>query len=142
MNISSSTRESVILVIEDEVFIRENLIELLEIEGFQAIGAENGSVGVQLAQENQPDLILCDVMMPELDGYGVLEVLRQDSATASIPFIFLTAGADRSNLQRIRELGMKYILKPFNVEQFFGTISALLEESSQTETDDSSETET
>ena len=118
-----------ILVVEDEIFIRENLIELLEIEGFQAIGAENGCVGVQLAQEHQPDLILCDVMMPELDGYGVLAALRQDSATAKIPFMFLTASADRSNLQKIRELGMNdYILKPFNVEKFLSAIASRLDE--------------
>ncbi|HEY9900859.1 MAG TPA: response regulator [Candidatus Sericytochromatia bacterium] len=79
-----------ILVIEDEVFIRENLIELLEIEGYEAIGAENGAVGVKLAKEYQPNLILCDVMMPELDGYGVLDALRQDPLTAAIPFRFIT----------------------------------------------------
>lgn len=117
-----------ILVIEDEIFIRENLIELLEIEGFDAIGAENGTQGVQLARERQPDLILCDVMMPELDGYGVLSALREDTVTAMIPFMFLTASADRSNLQRIREMGMNdYILKPFNVDQFLSAIAERLE---------------
>jgi CheY-like chemotaxis protein len=117
-----------ILVIEDEVFIRENLIELLEIEGFEAVGAENGFVGVRLAKDYQPDLILCDVMMPELDGYGVLEALRKDSATAMIPFMFLTASADRNNLQRIRDMGMNdYILKPFNVDKFLAAISNRLE---------------
>lgn len=83
-----------ILVIEDEFFIRENLLELLEIEGFDAVGAENGLVGVRLAKEYQPDLILCDVMMPELDGFGVLKALREDSATATIPFLFLSASGD------------------------------------------------
>lgn len=118
-----------ILVIEDEIFIRENLIELLEIEGFEAVGAENGFVGVDLAKEYQPDLILCDVMMPELDGYGVLTALRQESATATIPFMFLTASADRNNLQRIRDMGMKdYILKPFNVEKFLSAIATRLED--------------
>jgi CheY-like chemotaxis protein len=122
-------RGKTILIIEDEGFIRDNLIELLEIEGYEAMGAENGSVGVQLAKEYQPGLILCDVMMPELDGYGVLEALRQDSATATIPFIFLTASADRSNLQRIRELGRNdYILKPFNVDQFLQAIATHLED--------------
>ncbi|NEO42615.1 MAG: response regulator [Moorea sp. SIOASIH] len=118
-----------ILVIEDEIFIRENLIELLEIEGFDALGAENGVEGVQLVQQEPPDLILCDVMMPELDGYGVLEVLRQDPATAKIPFMFLTASADRSNIQKIRELGIHdYILKPFNVDKFLDVISNRLAE--------------
>lgn len=118
-----------ILVIEDEIFIRENLIELLEIEGFQAEGAENGNLGVELAKDFQPDLILCDVMMPELDGYGVLSALRQDAATATIPFMFLTASADRSNLQRIRDMGIsEYILKPFNVDQFLSAIASRLQE--------------
>lgn len=117
-----------ILVIEDEVFIRENLLELLEIEGFEAVGAENGYVGVHLAKEHQPDLILCDVMMPELDGYGVLETLRQDPTTAVIPFLFLTASADRNNLQKLRELGMNdYILKPFNVDKFLQAITVRME---------------
>ncbi|NEQ88012.1 MAG: response regulator, partial [Moorea sp. SIO2I5] len=118
-----------ILVIEDEIFIRENLIELLEIEGFDAKGAENGVEGVQLVKKEAPDLILCDVMMPELDGYGVLEALRQDPATAKIPFMFLTASADRSNIQKIRELGIHdYILKPFNVDKFLDVISNRLAE--------------
>ncbi|MBE9129987.1 MULTISPECIES: response regulator transcription factor [unclassified Coleofasciculus] len=113
-----------ILIIEDESFIRDNLIELLEIEGFEAIGAENGNIGVQKAKDYQPDLILCDVMMPELNGYGVLESLRQDSATENIPFMFLTASADKGNLQKIRELGINdYILKPFNVDKFLVVIA-------------------
>ncbi len=121
-----------ILVIEDEVFIRENLIELLEIEGFEAIGAENGTSGLHLAKEHQPNLILCDVMMPELDGFGVLEALRQDSVTATIPFMFLTASADRNNLRRIRGLGMSdYILKPFNVDKFLEVVSSCLDNSTQ-----------
>lgn len=122
-----------ILVIEDEVFIRDNLIELLEIEGFEALGAENGSVGLQLAKEYQPDLILCDVQMPELDGYGVLNGLRQDPTTATIPFLFLTASADRGNIQKIRAMGMNdYILKPFNVDKFLAAIAARLGNSADT----------
>jgi CheY-like chemotaxis protein len=117
-----------ILVIEDENFIRENLLELLEIEGFEAVGAENGCVGVELAKQQQPDLILCDVMMPELDGYGVLEALRRDPVTARIPFLFLTASADRTNLQKIRDLGIDdYILKPFNVDKFLASIADRME---------------
>ncbi|MBD0343983.1 MAG: response regulator [Coleofasciculus sp. Co-bin14] len=121
-----------ILVIEDENFIRENLLELLEIEGFEAVGAENGCVGVELAKQQHPNLILCDVMMPELDGYGVLEALRQDPVTARIPFLFLTASADRSNLQKIRELGINdYILKPFNVDKFLAAIADRMENTTQ-----------
>lgn len=112
-----------ILIIEDERFIRDNLLELLEMEGFEAIGADNGTIGIKLAKEYQPNLILCDVMMPELNGYGVLEQIRQNPVTANIPFLFLTASADTGNLQKIQELGMtEYILKPFNVDNFLATV--------------------
>jgi CheY-like chemotaxis protein len=77
-----------ILVIEDEDFVRENILDLLDAEGFEAIGAENGQIGLNLAKKMIPDLILCDVMMPGLDGYGVLTAIRQDALMASIPFIF------------------------------------------------------
>jgi CheY-like chemotaxis protein len=79
-----------ILVIEDEAQVLDNIQEILEIEDFDTITAENGCIGVQLAKVEVPDLIICDVMMPELDGYGVLTALRQYSATANIPLIFLT----------------------------------------------------
>lgn len=119
-----------ILIIEDEIFIRDNLIELLEIEGFDAFGAENGQLGVHSAQEHRPDLILCDVMMPDLDGFGVLETLRDNPLTARIPFMFLTASADRKNLRRFREVGINdYVLKPFNVDHFLALVTARLEES-------------
>lgn len=118
-----------ILVVEDENFIRENLIELLEIEGFEAVGAENGKRGVEMAQEYQPDLILCDVMMPNLDGYAVLSALRENSVTAKIPFMFLTASADRNNIQKIKEMGMNdYILKPFHVDKFLAAIAERIAE--------------
>lgn len=107
-----------ILVIEDESLIRENLLELLEIEGFEAIGADNGQAGVEIAKEFHPDVVLCDVMMPKLDGYGVLEALRQDPSTADTKFVFLTASADQINLMKIRGLGIDHILKPFNVDKF------------------------
>jgi CheY-like chemotaxis protein len=86
------TTNKKILVIEDEVFIRENLLELIELEGFDAIGAENRILAVQLAKEYQPDFILCDVIMPEIDGYVDLKTLREDSATAKIPFWVLAVG--------------------------------------------------
>ncbi|HBE59896.1 MAG TPA: response regulator [Cyanobacteria bacterium UBA11159] len=116
-----------ILIIEDERFIRDNLIELLEIEGFSALGSENGKMGVALAETYQPNLILCDVMMPELDGYGVFAEMRSNPLTANIPFLFLTASADMNNIEKIKELGMnEYILKPFNVESFLQTIEKYL----------------
>src|SRR5579859_6578736 len=88
-----------ILMIEDEPMILETTAEFLQSEGYNVIGELNGRLGVERAQAFLPDLIICDVMMPELDGYGVLATLRQDPNTATIPFIFLTAQADRANLR-------------------------------------------
>src|SRR4028118_231351 len=94
-----------ILVIEDEESVRANIVRLLELEDFDALGAANGVIGVQVAKEQVPDLIICDVMMPELDGYGVLNTLRQDDVTATIPFVFLTAKAAKEDLRQGMELG-------------------------------------
>lgn len=102
-----------ILIIEDEESIRENLLELLEAEEYEATGAENGLVGVQMAKSILPDLVICDLMMPEMDGYSVLKELRQDSVTAAIPLIFMTARADQNDKQRAMELGADdYLIKP------------------------------
>jgi len=117
-----------ILVIEDEAQSRNIYLESLEEEGFDAIGAENGRVGVQRAQEQLPDLVLCDIMMPELDGYGVLSTLRQDPLTAMIPFIFLTAKATKAELRQGMELGADdYLTKPSTVEELLKAIAARLE---------------
>ncbi len=117
-----------ILVIEDETGVRENLIDLLDAEDFEAIAAENGRQGIELAKEILPDLILCDVMMPEMDGYGVLSELRQDPATAMIPFIFLTAKAAKGDTRRGMELGADdYLTKPFNRQEILAAISTRLE---------------
>ncbi len=119
---------SKILVIEDEESVRENLIKLLELEDFQAIGAENGSIGVKLAKEQTPDLIICDVMMPELDGYGVLKTLRQDDNTATIPFVFLTAKAAKEDLRQGMELGASdYLNKPFTRAEILKVINTQLQ---------------
>lgn len=116
-----------ILVIEDEEFVRENIIELLYSEGLQVFGAENGRIGIDLAQQQQPDLILCDVMMPELDGYGVLTTLRQDSILATIPFIFLTAKATKADFRQGMELGADdYLTKPFTRAELLGAIASRL----------------
>ena len=117
-----------ILVIEDEESVRSNILELLEAEDFHAIGAENGFNGVIKARDYKPNLIICDVMMPELDGYGVLHLLREDPATATIPFIFLTAKADRVDLRKGMELGADdYLTKPFTKNEFLGAIATRLE---------------
>jgi signal transduction histidine kinase len=123
-----------ILVIEDETGVRENLIDLLDAEDFEAIAAENGRQGIELAKEKLPDLILCDVMMPELDGYGVLTELRQDPATAMIPFIFLTAKAAKGDTRRGMELGADdYLTKPFNRQEILAAISTRLEKQNLTQ---------
>lgn len=117
-----------ILVIEDERAIRFNLLKLLSVEGFQAIGAEDGNSGVQLAKTEQPDLIICDIMMPDLDGYGVLKALQQDPVTTTIPFIFLTAKAERSDWRQGMTLGADdYITKPFTRAELLDAIATRLQ---------------
>ncbi len=117
-----------ILVIEDEEQIQDNLQEILEFEEFETIAAENGLVGIQLAKLCNPDLIICDVMMPELDGYGVLTALRQNVSTATIPLIFLTAKADKSDLRQGMELGADdYLTKPFTPAELLSAIFTRLE---------------
>jgi CheY-like chemotaxis protein len=117
-----------ILVIEDEEIILNNTIELLELENFEAIGAENGIIGVQMTLEQKPDLILCDIRMPELDGYSVLEHLRQNPETAAIPFIFMSAKANKDEIQAAEELGVAYLLKPFGIKEMFELIRELLDD--------------
>jgi len=112
-----------ILVIEDEETVRENILELLDAEGFEAIAAENGRIGLNLAQQHRPDLILCDIRMPELDGYGVLSALRSEPETAEIPFMFLTAKAAKTDLNFGMELGANaYITKPFTLVELLTAI--------------------
>lgn len=116
-----------ILVIEDEESVRENILELLDTEGFETIAAKNGRIGLSLAQQEHPDLILCDVRMPELDGYGVLTGLRSELITAMIPFIFLTAKAAKTDLSFGLELGANaYITKPFTLVELLDTIEQTL----------------
>jgi diguanylate cyclase len=116
-----------ILIVEDENALRKTVIKILSSEGFEAIGAENGSIGVTLAQTEQPDLILCDIMMPELDGYQVLTILQQDPTTAMIPFICLTAQEDRSSMRRGMELGASdYLTKPFTRNELMSAIASQL----------------
>lgn len=116
-----------ILIIEDEEAIRENILELLEAENFKAIGAENGIKGIEIAKQNKLDLIICDVMMPEIDGYGVLKALRQEPDTATVPFIFLTALADKTDTRKGMELGADdYLTKPCTPEELLKAIAIRL----------------
>ncbi|OCQ99898.1 diguanylate cyclase [Nostoc sp. MBR 210] len=117
-----------ILVIEDEESVRENLLDLLEAEDFQTIAAANGKTGVDLAFAEVPDLILCDMMMPEVDGYGVLTALRQDPLTATIPFIFLTAKSAKSDFRQGMDMGADdYLTKPFTRAELLSAIMNRLE---------------
>ncbi|MEG4066011.1 response regulator [Microcoleus sp. Pol11C2] len=117
-----------ILVIEDEEAIRENILELLEAENFEGIGAINGKIGIKLAIEQIPDLILCDMMMPEVDGHGVIKALRSEPLTATIPFIFLTAKADKVDVRTGMELGADdYITKPCTPQELLKAIAIRLE---------------
>ena len=104
-----------ILVIEDNFDVRENIVELLQLSGYTVLDAENGRIGVQKALLDHPDLILCDVMMPELDGFGVLHILEKTPQTANIPFIFLTAKTENSDRRKGMNLGADdYITKPYD----------------------------
>ncbi|MEB3295017.1 MAG: response regulator transcription factor [Synechococcales bacterium] len=114
-----------ILVIEDEKTVRESLLDLLEVEGYAAIGAENGQQGLQLA--SQADLVLCDVQMPEMDGFMLLQNLRRQSKTATLPFIFITARTTKADLRRGMELGADdYLFKPFTISELLRAISTRL----------------
>jgi serine/threonine protein kinase/CheY-like chemotaxis protein len=116
-----------VLIIEDEDPIRLNVVEILAYEGFTPLEAENGLVGVQLALQHLPDLIICDVMMPELDGYDVLRKLQAQPSTAMIPFIFLTALADRQYVRYGMALGADdYLTKPFTSDELLDTIQTRL----------------
>lgn len=117
-----------ILVIEDEAATLENLVLMLEMEGFKPFSASNGRAGVVLARRELPDVILCDVSMPEMDGYGVLETLRADPSTVSIPFIFLTAKGDKKDLRTGMNLGADdYLIKPADAEDVLNAIHARLD---------------
>jgi DNA-binding NarL/FixJ family response regulator len=121
-----------ILVIEDEPEMRRNLTTVLRFEKFQPLPAENGIVGIQLAKKEKPDLILCDVMMPELDGYGVIAALRADPATVAIPFVFLTAKGERPDIRAGMNLGADdYLIKPVAKTDLLAAIQSRLERAAQ-----------
>lgn len=116
-----------ILVIEDNIAVRENLVEILELSNYEVFDAENGKIGVQKALSNTPDLILCDVMMPELDGFGVLHILEKNTQTATIPFIFLTAKSEALDRRKGMNLGADdYITKPFDDVELLAAIEMRL----------------
>ncbi|WP_405610680.1 response regulator [Polaribacter sp. Asnod1-A03] len=116
-----------ILLIEDDVVLRENTSELLELSNYEVVNAPNGKKGVEVAKTILPDIIVCDIMMPELDGYGVLEALTNNESTQHIPFIFLSAKTERKDVRKGMDLGADdYITKPFNEEELISAIESRL----------------
>lgn len=116
-----------ILLIEDNFEVRENTAEILELADFEVVTAQNGKEGVELASSEFPDLIICDIMMPELDGYGVLHILSKKETTRNIPFIFMTAKAEKSDIRKGMNLGADdYITKPFDDTELLDAVEARL----------------
>ena len=116
-----------ILVIDDEAILREELVDLLIFAGYEAVGVENGMAGITYALQNHPDIILCDVMMPQVDGHKVLTELRGNPSTANIPFIFMTARAAEDDIRQGLDLGAaQYITKPFRHKELISAIEAQL----------------
>jgi len=117
-----------ILVIEDQPQMRRNLATILEMEGFKVLIGEDGRAGIEQARMSKPDLIICDVMMPELDGYGVLKSLRSEKATATIPFIFLTAKGEKTDQRAGMDLGADdYLTKPVARTDLLAAVKVRLE---------------
>jgi DNA-binding response OmpR family regulator len=121
-----------VLIIEDEELVREGIIELLDSEGFDIIEAADGTTGLSKAQQYIPDLIICDVMMPGLNGFQVLEALQKDVSTSTIPFIFLTAKSERADVRFGMDLGADdFITKPFKSDELFKAVTSRLHKSNK-----------
>ena len=127
-NYGQDLKISTILVIDDNLLFLETLLDLLETHGFKVIGSQRGLLGLQLAEEQMPDIIICDIRMPELNGYQVLMKLRQNPVTAKIPFIFITDKPIDNPQKVVQEMGANgYLIKPFSTTQLILTIKAQLE---------------
>ncbi len=116
-----------VLLIEDDVYMRENTAEILILAKYDVIKAANGKEGMQLAQTERPDLIICDIMMPELDGYGVLHLLSKNESTSWIPFIFVTAKIQREDLRKGMSMGADdYLTKPYDAQELLDVVETRL----------------
>ena len=116
-----------VLLIEDDTVVRENTAELLELANYTVITADNGKTGVAKAKKHLPDIIICDIMMPELNGYGVLQILSKEKSTKLIPFIFLSAKTEHKDIRKGMDLGADdYITKPFDESEIFSAIESRL----------------
>ncbi|MGZ8920216.1 MAG: response regulator [Limisphaerales bacterium] len=121
-----------ILVIEDEPEMRRNLATILKLEKFNVVQSENGRLGLETAKKELPDMILCDVMMPEMDGHAVLQALRENPKTATTPFIFLTAKGEKQDFRSGMNLGADdYLTKPIAKAELLKAIEARLKRSEQ-----------
>jgi DNA-binding response OmpR family regulator len=121
-----------IMVIEDNDAIRGNVVEILELAGYTVLSANNGKAGVDLVLNSIPDLILCDIMMPQMDGYGVLYLLNKNPETSHIPFIFLTAKAEHIDMRRGMEMGADdYLTKPFDHIELLNAVESRLKKKEQ-----------
>ena len=122
-----------ILLIEDNADMSDNIASILELAHYKVLNAPNGKIGASLAQQHHPDLILCDIMMPELDGYGVLHILSSDPDTSDIPFVFLTAKADKSDFRTGMNLGADdYVTKPFSDVELLKVVEMRLKKKGRT----------
>lgn len=116
-----------VLLIEDNLEIRENTTEILELEGYVVEVAENGVVGIEKAKEKLPDIILCDIMMPEADGQEVIRQLKKNNSTSKIPFVFITASVEKKEIEAGLEMGaIGYIRKPFEGGELLTTVEQCL----------------
>lgn len=116
-----------ILVIEDDTAVRENTTEILELSGYSVLTAANGKLGIEKAFKTQPDLVVCDIMMPKTDGYGVLEALGENETTRSIPFVFLSAKTEHKEIRKGMDLGADdYLTKPFEESDLLSAIESRL----------------
>jgi hypothetical protein len=118
---------STILLIEDNLEIRENTAEILELANYNVVTAENGKVGIEKANQVEPDVIICDIMMPVLDGYGVLHLLNKNEKLKDTPFVFLTAKTERQDFRKGMKMGADdYITKPFTEIELLNAIEQRL----------------
>lgn len=131
-----------IVLIEDNADVRETTQEILELADYNVLAAENGKVGVELVKQELPDLIICDIMMPELDGYGVIRILNKNPKTSKIPFIFLTAKADKTDIRKGMNLGADdYLTKPFEEVDLLDAVETRIERTSKLKNTDVSNIE-
>ena len=115
-----------ILLIEDNQSLREEIINVLELEGFDVITAENGRVGLERLKTDIPDIVLCDLMMPDMDGYATIQAIRENPATANLPVILLTARDDEQCRTRGAEVGANdYVTKPFKIPELLAAVQAI-----------------